>query len=133
MLEIILCLMLLAVLYAVLRKGSRKLMFTVLGYYIILSVVFIIGLNQIDSNYQLYTDPVDGGFAAKFNWVATFAYLYIIPFIILLSYKLFKWVNKAFHTALSRIAMKFVLIASLIFGGYIAMFAFVLTFYGFAP
>nr|WP_156129525.1 hypothetical protein [Jeotgalibacillus malaysiensis] len=105
----------------------------VMIYFSVLSVVFLIGLYSISSQYQLFDSPVDGGFAAKFNWVATFAYLYIIPLIILFSNKGFKWINHRFQQAAVNIAMKVLLVAAFIAGGYIAMFGFVLTYYGFAP
>ncbi|WP_404408172.1 hypothetical protein [Jeotgalibacillus malaysiensis] len=124
---------LLLLLFFIFRKDHKKLLIVIMTYFSVLSIVFLIGLYKISSDYQLFDSPVDGGFAVKFNWVATFAYLYIIPLIILFSNKGFKWVNNRFqHTAL-RIAMKMLLIAAFIAGGYIGMFGFVLTYYGFAP
>ncbi|MDZ5712853.1 hypothetical protein [Jeotgalibacillus haloalkalitolerans] len=106
---------------------------TVLIYFTVLSLVFLIGLFQISHHYQLFDAPVDGGFSAKFNWVATFAYLYIIPLIILFSNKGFRRANDRFYSSVSRIMVKVLLVAAFIAGGYIAMFGFVLTYYGFAP
>lgn len=124
---------LLFLLFFIFRKDHRKLLIVVMTYFSVLSVVFLIGLTWISSSYQLFDSPVDGGFAAKFNWVATFAYLYIIPLIILFSNKGFKWVNNRFDAITLRITVKVLLVAVFIAGGYIAMFGFVLTYYGFAP
>lgn len=124
---------LLLLLFFVFKKEGRKLLIIVMTYFSVLSVVFLAGRYVVNSRYQLFDGPVDGGFAVMFNWVATFAYLYIIPLIILFSNKGFKWVNRRFQSTASRILMKVLLVAAFIAGGYIAMFGFVLTYYGFGP
>ena len=77
--------------------------------------------------------PIDGGFAQLLKWVSLFSYILLIPLFILIGYKLFKVVNKAFSNTW---------IKTMAFSSWIIVLAgitlflpeiFILIFYGVAP
>ncbi|MUV37982.1 hypothetical protein JNUCC1_01790 [Lentibacillus sp. JNUCC-1] len=133
MFKIIILVIFLILMYILLRKERKSIKFSFLIYFTLLSIVFLIGLQYISSVYQLYDNPIDGGFNKKFDWVYTFLYLYFIPLLILLGFKSIKFTNKMFEPTWAKILMYIFWLAVLIVIGYVLPFIFILIFYGFAP
>ncbi|UFU01076.1 hypothetical protein KO561_09125 [Radiobacillus kanasensis] len=119
--------------FALLRNERRSLKWIGVGYYILLSIVFLIGDLYITDKYHLHEGPVpEQGFATHIDWVSIFGYFFIIPMIFLIAYTGWKWL-KSIRSIGLRIFLRVLLITLLLGMGYISLFIFVLIFYGFAP
>lgn len=128
-------LILLGFIYILLKKERKSIKFSLFTYFLVLSIIFITGHIYISSTYNLNGNgmPIDAGFPQLLEWVNLFSYVLLIPLFILIGYKLFKIVNKAFsNTWIKTIAFSSWII---ILAG-ITLFSpeiFILIFYGIAP
>lgn len=119
--------------YLLLKQEKRSVKITFLTYFSLLSIVFMSGLIYISSTYHLSDHPVDGGFGKLFDWVHFFSYFYLIPLIILIAYKLFKFTNNPLKNTWTKFVMLVFWMAVLVGIGYVSPAIFILLFYGFAP
>lgn len=134
MFKIIALILFLLFIYIVLIKEKLVLRIAALSYFSLLSIVFMMGINNIASKYDLYEGPVlDGGFESLSNWVGMFSFLYIIPTFLIIAYILFKLSIKLFNKTWVRIVMFMVCVLVLMAISYVSFFIFTLIFYGFAP
>lgn len=131
--KIIVLIIFLILMYILLKQERKSVKYSFLIYFSLLSIVFMSGLIYISSTYQLYDNPVDGGFQKQFAWVSFFLYFYLIPMFILIGYKLFKFTNESFKRTWAKIAMLIFWMVMLVGIGYVLPFIFILLFYGFAP
>lgn len=131
----IIFLILLGFIYILLKKERKSIKLSLFAYFLVLSILFITGHIYISSTYHLTGNdmPIDGGFAQLLKWVSLFSYILLIPLFILIGYKLFKVVNKAFSNTW---------IKTMAFSSWIIVLAgitlflpeiFILIFYGVAP
>lgn len=128
-------LILLGFIYLLLKKERKSVKLSIFTYFLVLSIVFIVGHIYISSTYHLTGSdmPLDGGFAQLLKWVSLFSYALLIPLFILIGYKTLKFVNKAF----SNVWIKTVAFSSwiIVLAG-ITLFLleiFILIFYGVGP
>ncbi|CDQ17846.1 hypothetical protein SAMN05192559_102361 [Halobacillus karajensis] len=131
--KILLLLLLLFAVYTLVKKERKWLKWGALAYFIIVSIVFITGSFYIITEYQLYNRPIDGGFNKHMRWVSMFSYLYILPVLLLTSYKVFTWKDWNFRGILIRVLSYGFIGLGLVCGAYLFFAAFILIFYGFAP
>ncbi|GGF20344.1 hypothetical protein GCM10010954_18880 [Halobacillus andaensis] len=129
MFKILLFIVLLAGVYSLFKRETPKLKYPTYIYFLSLSIVFMTGLFYISSSYQLYDRPIEGCFAALFEWVMSFGYAFLIPTILLLFYKLYKWKPDIKNLFLIKGAIAITIAGC----GYVSLFIFILAFYGFAP
>ncbi|QDP40225.1 hypothetical protein [Radiobacillus deserti] len=118
---------------SLLKKVNKILKWIALGYYVALSAIFLFGDWYITNHFHLKNGPVPKeGFATHFDWISTFGYFYLIPMVIIVIYVSLRGVKNIYPKGLRVFLSIFIITVS--FGmGYIALFCFVLIFYGFAP
>ncbi|MCM3571407.1 hypothetical protein [Neobacillus mesonae] len=134
MFKIIILIVFLIILYAAFKNEKKGVRYTILAYFGLLSVIFMSGIANIAFKYHLYNGPVlEGGFESLSEWVGVFSYFYIIPFFLIMAYKIFRLTQKRFHRNWLIIIMFIVLMAVLAGICFLAFFLFTLIFYGFAP
>lgn len=133
MFEIIMLCMLLAIIMLMVKGEKRSVKISVLTYFTLLSIIMMTGSIYISIEYQLYDAPVEGGFSKHFNWISSFALLFVIPLFSLIGYKLYKWTRAFFIRAWVKWLVFAAVIIMFIPAGYMALFIFILIFYGFAP
>ncbi|WP_101842207.1 hypothetical protein [Halobacillus sp. Marseille-P3879] len=115
--------------YELVKKELPKVKYSVFAYFVLLSAVFAGGLFHISTSYQLNKNPIDGGFSALYEWVGLFSYFFIVPLVILLFYKIYKWTPDSANPRI----VKGILMVTITVAGIISLFFFILIFYGFAP
>ena len=134
MFKIIVLILFLFLMYAVLKGEKRGVRFSILAFFTVLSIVFMIGIIYISFKYHLYDGPVlDRGFQSLIEWVSGFSYFYIIPTFLIVAYKLFRLAQRLFDRTWVKIVMYLFWLTVLIGIGYVSFFIFTLIFYGFAP
>ncbi|WP_338449403.1 hypothetical protein R4Z09_25020 [Niallia oryzisoli] len=132
--KIIVLILFLILMNAVLKGEKRGVRLAILGYFTLLSIVFMSGIIHISFEYHLYNGPVlDGGFQSLMEWVGGFSYLFIIPTSLIVAYRLYRLAQRLFDTTLVKMAMYLFWLAVLIGISYVSFFLFTLIFYGFAP
>ncbi|MFG6147128.1 hypothetical protein [Halobacillus sp. B23F22_1] len=129
MLKILLLALMLIGLFSLFNRERPKLKYSAYFYFISLSMVFMTGLFYISASYQLYDRPMEGGFSALFEWVLIFGYAFIIPTILFLFYKLYKWKPDLKNL----FVIKGAIVITIAGCGYVSLLIFILSFYGFAP
>lgn len=134
--KVIILIIFLVLMYILLRKERKSIKFSLFTYFLLLSIVFMIGLIYISSTYQLntlYSNPIDGGFNKLLDWVTVLMFFFLVPLFIVIGYKLFKLANRAFE----KIWVKIIALTSWItvLAGivYLSTTIFMLIFYGIAP
>ncbi|WJY27284.1 hypothetical protein [Sporosarcina trichiuri] len=134
MFNVIVLLLFILAMYFVLLRERKAVKIPVLAYYVLLSAVFLYGLSSISEKYRIYEGPVlEGGFQKLNEWVGIFAYLYIVPALVLAAYVAFKLVRRQF-SGTKQIAFAYAAsLLLLLLIGVISLFMFTLIFYGFAP
>ncbi|MFD1361383.1 hypothetical protein [Lentibacillus salinarum] len=134
MFKIMMLLLLIIVLVLMLKHEKRIVKILLLTYFIVLSIVFMSGSIYISSEKNLYDGPAaDGGFAKHFEWVSHFSLLYMVPLFCLLGYKLYKLTQRLMNRTWLKWLTFGAGFAGLTAISYIALFIFILIFYGFAP
>lgn len=134
--KVIILIIFLVLMYILLRKERKSIKFSIFIYFLLLSIVFMIGLIYISSTYQLntlYGNPIDGGFNKLLDWVTVLMFFFLVPLFIVIGYKLFKLANKALEkTWVKIIALTswLTVIAGIL---YLSTTIFVITFYGIGP
>lgn len=104
------------------------------GYYLIVSLLFLSGRYYIIKTYNMKQGPVPKeAFLHLFDWVDFYSYLYIVPLLIIGLIGVIRFAkNKNLSMALRiLISVLYVALASGV--GIVLKFIFILLFYGFAP
>lgn len=121
-------------LYFILKNEKPLIKWPIILYFTVISIVFLVGIFRIESDYQLYHGPVlEGGFQSLMEWVSVFSYLYILPTLLIAAYIFGKLVRKLFVNEKVKIVMYVLLVVMLSVIGFLSFFIFTLLFYGFAP
>ena len=133
MFKIIILVIFLLLMYLLLRKEKKSVKYGLLIYFLLLSIVFLSGQIYISSTYHLSDNPIEDGFGKLYDWVSLFLYLYLVPLLIIIGYKLFKITHESFRNTWAKIMMLILSAVVIVVIVLVLPFIFVLIFYGFAP
>ncbi|MCP3027372.1 hypothetical protein [Halobacillus sp. A5] len=84
--------------YTLIKEEKPTLRYSVMTYFVLLTIIFTVGHFYISSSYNLSSRPLEGGFSALFDWVAAFKYFFVLPLIMLFVFKLYKWPLQSTNT-----------------------------------